>query len=59
MAKLKALVLAKVMSKEDDRINVHTSNDLSKAAEQLLNKPWYTKQVILISLEEITQNQSY
>ena len=34
----KALVWAKVMSKEDDRIIVQSPNDFSKAAEQLLNK---------------------
>ena len=36
--KAKALVLANVMSKGDDRIIVQSSNDFSEAAQQLLNK---------------------
>ena len=38
LTKLKNLVQAKVMGKGDNRIIVQSSNDLSKAAEQLLNK---------------------
>ena len=36
--KAKALILAKVMSKGDDRIIVQPLTDFSKVAEQLLNK---------------------
>ena len=46
-SKATALVLAKVMSKRDDRIIVQSSNDFSKASEQLLNKT----EVIHISQE--------
>ena len=35
--KAKASVLAKAMSKGDDRIIIQPSNDFSKVAEQLLN----------------------
>ena len=38
LTELKTLVYAKVMGKEDNRIIVQSSNDFSKAAEQLLNK---------------------
>ena len=41
--KAKYLVWVKVTSKVDDRIIVQSSNDFSKAAEQLLNKQkWFT-----------------
>ena len=48
--KAKALVCAKVMNKWSNRIIVQSSNDLSKAAEQLLNKI----EMIHISQEEIS-----
>ena len=47
--KAKALIWAKLMSKGDNRIIVHSSNDFSKAADLLLNKT----EVIHISQEEI------
>ena len=42
------------MSKGDERITVQSSNDFSKAAEQLLNKT----EVTLISQEEISSGIS-
>ena len=52
--KARALVWAKVMSKEDDRIIVQSSTDFSKPAEQLLNKT----EVIYILQEEISSSIS-